>query len=953
MTVAAELVVEVKGRDVNVEALMRRVEAQLKAAESAAQRTGGTFGGSLTTGQARAAAEARKLSVAQAQVGLTSQRVATEQQRTAAAMSQAAAAKSRAEAAALRLARAQDQAANASQRSAGFARQMGDAFSSSLAGIVGPAAAAGVALGAIVKTVQSFGEAFRFKAELDATTASIRAQLTGVRDSNAVFSEGQAFANKYKLTQAELTATLQSSIGVMRTSNASTTDLLETLSRLQVLAPEKPISEAARAVRELASGDTTSIKELFNISARDANRMKTEIQGGADAVQVLSRFLDTAGIGMDALAIKTRGASGKMRELAQAQEELKLAQAEFAQGPGLALLQGQIQTTRGATRLLSGDFDTIRQSMVQAGNDGSVVFSAFNTVLGGSLESIRQVQNAATAAQQQQTAVTAAAIPVIQSAAHADLVHADAALAAAQAMRDHGVAAAAVSLQMQLSAEATNAATLAEQTHTAAMTEDALKAQVAAVEAQTLALRKGELARQAEIAANALIASGNAGAAAAGRLASSSSLVDQLTAAYLRLRAAQIAATGAALANTRVDKANSDAAEVQANKRSVLAGQRKQEIADYQKAQAAARNYQKEIGNIGPALARAEAELAQLPKGSAAAFDKMTEIVRLKEQQAQAAKRGAAKAGGAARLSDQQKLNNTLLADQEKFQDRAEAAEQAHQQKIIDIEREFQKKSLEQQRANEVSKRQGELDFLKSLTGSELNATKEGRAEIQRINEQFYAEFAAAQEEAQKGNAKQSEEMVAQAKRRADVELQYAEEIERARKEKNASEVTRLEALREKERQLLEEQAKQIAIAGDPNVKARDEALTEEERRFAEQQGKIGDAAEAAEQRKVNAAIRAGKAIDQENLKLQEQEAILNRIGGGAAGGATGGGGAVPSPPSTTAPTGNAPLDFSAVVSAIDALQPLLDAVRNAVDNDTRQTTTAIRQAASGERLLR
>ncbi len=57
--------------------------------------------------------------------------------------------------------------------------------------------------------------------------------------------------------------------------------------------PAKPITEAARALRELANtGDVATIKDLFNVGAADALRMKNEIAGGADAVQVLSRFLD-------------------------------------------------------------------------------------------------------------------------------------------------------------------------------------------------------------------------------------------------------------------------------------------------------------------------------------------------------------------------------------------------------------------------------------------------------------------------------------------------------------------------------------------------------------------------------------------------------------------------------------------------------------------------------------
>ena len=44
-----------------------------------------------------------------------------------------------------------------------------------------------------------------------------------------------------------------------------------------------------------------------------------------------------------------------MRELAQAQEDLKLAQADFAQVPGLLFYRTNCTTT-GITRVLTGDF---------------------------------------------------------------------------------------------------------------------------------------------------------------------------------------------------------------------------------------------------------------------------------------------------------------------------------------------------------------------------------------------------------------------------------------------------------------------------------------------------------------------------------------------------------------------------------------------------------------------
>jgi hypothetical protein len=209
----------------------------------------------------------------------------------------------------------------------------------------------GTALTLAKSAVDSFADAFTFKADLDATTLSVNAQIKGIRESGQVWSEAAKFADTYKLTQQETTEAIQASIGVMRTSKSSVEDVLGVLSRLQVLSPEQSLQEAALAVKALASGDITSLVGRFEVSRDVANQMKQEILSGADAVQVLSQFLGDSGVGMDVLKSKTEGASGAMKDLAKAQEDLKLAQAGWAQGPGLTVLHAQTS----ALQLLSGE----------------------------------------------------------------------------------------------------------------------------------------------------------------------------------------------------------------------------------------------------------------------------------------------------------------------------------------------------------------------------------------------------------------------------------------------------------------------------------------------------------------------------------------------------------------------------------------------------------------------
>ena len=236
-------------------------------------------------------------------------------------------------------------------------------------------------------------------------TASIKSQLSGFRDVDATYTEAIQFGRQYNITQQQTNDILSSSTDILRGSTSSVSQLETALIRLQSRDVSKPISEASRALRELASGDVTSIKELFNIPAKDALAMRNEIIAGGDALQVLTSYLDKAQIGMQALELRSQGVHGHLEALKVAQEDLSLAQAEFAQGPGLTILQAQIAVTTGATRVLSGDFATARQSIAQAAEAGSFGFQLFDGILAGSLTNIATYQHAADQAAASQAGV--------------------------------------------------------------------------------------------------------------------------------------------------------------------------------------------------------------------------------------------------------------------------------------------------------------------------------------------------------------------------------------------------------------------------------------------------------------------------------------------------------------------------------------------------------------------
>jgi hypothetical protein len=231
-----------------------------------------------------------------------------------------------------------------------------DQFKSSLIGIVGPAAVAGAAITALGNTAESFKRAFVFKAQLDETKASISAQLIGIRDSGKAFDEARRFADQYKLTQADTAVAIQASVPLLRQSKSSLTDILTVLSQLQVLKPEQGIQGAAFALSELQGGQARSLATRFNVPIAKATEMKNEIAKGADAVQVLGKYLDDAGIGAEALAVRTKGAAGALNDAKIAAEDLAIAQGNLAASKGgIAVVQEQAIIYRGLANVLNGE----------------------------------------------------------------------------------------------------------------------------------------------------------------------------------------------------------------------------------------------------------------------------------------------------------------------------------------------------------------------------------------------------------------------------------------------------------------------------------------------------------------------------------------------------------------------------------------------------------------------
>jgi hypothetical protein len=886
MATAAVLTVEINGKDTGVARLLDQIEQRLQRTNRAAQQAGQGIGQSVGSGTRQASSGVLSLQQAQARLEAQQGNLAAAAQRLRDALAQQSTTTVQTINAQRQLLTVEEQLATGTSRLGGYFQ----GISSQIGGLPGQLlsvssgiGAVTIAAGAAASVVKSFSDAFEFKANLDATTRSIELQLKGVRDSAETFAQARAFADRYKLTQEELNGALQASVGVFRQSKASADEILGTLLRLQQLSPEQGLEGAALALKELAGGSTQSLVGRFEVSTSAAAKMREEIKGGADAVQVLSQYLEQSGIGMDSLAARTEGAKGKMLELKQAQEQLTLAQAEFAQGPGLQLLEARINVTRDATKALGGDFQALNAIV----NDSGV--GVFNPLIGA----LGAYNNAVLGAGRS----TLEWLGILQPTAAATQQN-------TQATADHA-------LSMDTERQAAAAAGQALQEHTTQLEQDAAKAQLDALASQELAAQKQILAQQAQIAANAVLSSGGNIQATAARLAASSSLVDQLTAAYLRLAAAQGAATQAKLNNQtarQLTGADSDAAAIRGFKRSTVVDQRNAEKQAAQDAARAQEKYQTVLGNYAPSIAHARAELAQLTKGSAAYYDKLAEITKLEQQQTSAAKKGRGGAGGGkagkVKLTEQQKLENSLLTDQDKYQQDSEDAAAKHAVKLIEIQLDFNEKMQKAQQQFQQDQLDSRASFYDNLGKIENAGLRKS------FSEQYEAAFAEAEQIAKEKGADVADAYLKEKQRVIEARAQRAAEIEQARKDKDKDKEEYLKGVDKLYQQSEDARLARIKEGNDSIASERDKAIAEENNAYIDQQNQLSDKVNESADRRIAAAQREGKAIDATRLSvdgLADSYDKVNRAAG------------VPPAGSTNAPTSTSATAAQGVPAAPEA----------------------------------
>src|SRR5262249_54561330 len=211
---------------------------------------------------------------------------------------------------------------------------------------------------------------------------------------------------------------------------------------------------------------------------------------------------------------------------------------------------------------------------------------------------------------------------------------------------------------------------------------------------------------------------------------------------------------------------------------------------------------------------------------------------------------------------DQAKLNSDLAGQQLQADQQAENAATAHSKRLLDIERQYEDRMRAAQDAFQQDQADSRASFYDKVTqikdpklAHQLSAQYEQAAvEAGKIAEQQGADVA------QKYLDAQQAALTAQAGR--------AEAIEAAQAKGDASEAARLTAIDKLYRDS-EQRKVDAAKKGDGSIQAdRDKALASEAEQYAGQQDKIANAADQAATRKISAADRAGKKIDEEATKL-------------------------------------------------------------------------------------
>jgi hypothetical protein len=1005
----ATLIVEVAGRQTNLDQLLRRLQQELRKSQSDAGATADAIGGKLAAGQNKGSQSA--LTHAQSLA-----RLAKAEGDTAAAVEilrNALAGADKSTAAAIR---AQTQLANLQRQ----LRAEMTGTKSALEQLNAAAGKFGGALGALgfavgIGQVVQFGIAAGQQAnELEKTQAALRA----VAGDQAKYDEVLRIASgNQKLfggtLQANL-APLQQFLFISNRTGASLQELNQVAQLLAAVNPMAGIEGAGFSLSEVLSGDITSIVERFNLPRAAVRELVKEADSAGEVLSGITTLLGSMGVTSETLAASLDTNAAAYDRLGAATSNLttqlgSLVSQGFA--PAAVALTGFFEQLAGGlnqlgavggnnggirdrlladtasyeeytariaqAQQLAGEAmnqayagDPLAKFLAQAINAQPVIqaltqeqFNLYNALVAAGIEASVAAERAGEATNAQiryaeglVAAGASAADAATQAVAYGDAINATN-QASGQLYDDTTISSAALQQlagDMEFltgTSDANRAAVtdlansylnggisaneLYNQVNTLIgahfgeidATQAVIDAAYAAAQAHVDAAIGADenttadelLDQQARLTADALLASGSAGAAAAQQLANSTSKIDQLTAGYYRLAAAQaVAGQGAAAGGLDALGKGLTGGPRSAGKgqgESVLDKFRREAAAEAAEAAERAARSGGGGGGGGRSGGGGGGGSGKTPKASQAEKDQQ----RLAEQE---------------RKFQEQRLN-----DQEKLNDQIQESEAEHYERLLDIQKDFEEKSLKQQRENEVSKRRSKFDFYSSLTEAESSGDIDA-AQAQALSAAYEQAYAESQRIAQAGNQQLAAEYLELKQRQIEAELEFQEAVAAAREKGDKAEIARLERLAALRRDAEAAELENLMAEGDENVKDRDEALGEESERYKADQAKIAGAAEEAANRKTKAAEQSTKAIQAETQALKEQADLLAALNNqklqnpGTGATTTPQGAPVPADPAASAPQSSDP----AAEAAADAgeLATLLSTIaRLQEDNNT------------------
>jgi len=288
------------------------------------------------------------------------------------------------------------------------------ALSAQLGALVSPLALVTAGAGLAVGAINSLGDALDFAGKLQEERRAFGGILGDFQKGNATLDEATQRGRLYGFTQKEVADAFRELAPIIRTSTSTTQDQAEALARISVLKPDDPVRALSGAIEGLQTGKIKELARELGLSKPEQDALTRSVLGGTDAFVALNAALDRHGITLAVARERTEGLVGAQRRQKQVEEDLQIAEAGFAAGPGLALLEQRIKVTNDATQAFGGSLIGLNNVVGDSVGTFNPILGAItsynNAVLGAGDSALRWagILPQATAATQAQTAAVAA-----------------------------------------------------------------------------------------------------------------------------------------------------------------------------------------------------------------------------------------------------------------------------------------------------------------------------------------------------------------------------------------------------------------------------------------------------------------------------------------------------------------------------------------------------------------